>query len=292
VNIKEILNRTDEFLSERGIESSRLDAEVLLADLLDIERINLYVKFDYPLKSSELEEYRERITKRAKRIPVAYIIGRKEFMSLEFDVNEDVLIPRPETENLVEEIISYCRDNELQNAQIIDIGTGSGAVAVSLAHYLPDAKVVGVDISKEAVKTARKNAEKFELEERLSIVNSDLLEGFIKRDITGIDIIVSNPPYISDSEMEELPPEVKKEPETALKAGREGLDFYKKLIPQSSQVLKDGGKIFLEIGSSQAESVKELFSDKWKDIEVIKDYADHDRIITAVYRENYEGEQQ
>ncbi len=292
MNIKEILNRTDKFLSDRGIESSRLDAEVLLADLLDIERINLYVKFDYPLKSSELEEYRKRIKKRAKRIPTAYIIGRKEFMSLEFDVNKDVLIPRPETENLVEEIISYCRDNELQDAQIIDIGTGSGAVAVSLAHYLPEAKVVGVDISKSAVKTARKNAKKFELEERLSIVHSNLLEGFIKRDIRGIDIVVSNPPYISDAEMEELPPEVKKEPETALRAGREGLDFYKKLIPQSSKVLRDGGKIFLEIGSSQAEAVKELFADNWDNLKIIKDYADHDRIVTAVYRENHEGEQQ
>ncbi len=292
MNIKEILNRTDEFLSERGIESSRLDAEVLLADLLDIERINLYVKFDYPLKSSELEEYRERITKRAQRIPAAYIIGRKEFMSLEFDITEDVLIPRPETENMVEEIISYCRDNELQDAHIIDIGTGSGAVAVSLAHYLPETKVVGVDISKNAVKIARKNAEKFELEERLSIVNSDLLQGFIKRDISGIDIIVSNPPYISDSEMEELPPEVKKEPERALRAGKEGLDFYKKLIPQAAQVLKDGGKIFLEIGSSQAEAVQALFAGNWQDIKVIKDYADHDRIVTAVYRENHEGVQQ
>lgn len=284
MNIKEILNRTDEFLSERGIESPRLDAEVLLADLLDIERINLYVKFDYPLKSSELKEYRKRIKKRAKRIPVAYIIGRKEFMSLEFDISESVLIPRPETENLVEEVISYCRENELKDAQIIDIGTGSGAVAVSLAHYLKDAKVVGVDISAEAVKIARNNAEKFELEERLSIVQSNLLEGFIKRDIKGIDIIVSNPPYISDAEMEELPPEVKKEPETALKAGREGLDFYKKLIPQAGEVLKDGGKIFLEIGSSQAEAVKEIFVDNWQDLKVIKDYADRDRIITAVYK--------
>lgn len=291
MNIKEILNKTDKFLAERGIESSRLDAEVLLADLLDIERINLYVKFDYPLKNSELKAYRKRIKKRAQRIPVAYITGSKEFMSLEFDVNENVLIPRPETENLVEEIISCCRENELEEAQIIDVGTGSGAVAVSLAHYLPEAKVVGVDISPEAVKTARKNAEKFDLNERLSIVRSNLLQGFIKREISGIDIIVSNPPYITDAEMEELPPEVKKEPKTALKAGREGLDFYKKLIPQSAQVLKDGGKIFLEIGSSQAEAVKEIFSEDWQDIKVIKDYADHDRIITAVYRKNNRGAQ-
>jgi len=283
VNIKELLNRTDKFLSERGIESSRLDAEVLLADLLDMERINLYVKYDYPLRNSELKAYRERIKKRAKRIPAAYIIGKKEFMSLEFEINSSVLIPRPETENLVEEVINYCRENDLEDAQIIDVGTGSGAAAVSLAHYLPDAKIVGADISEAAVKTARKNAEKFDLCERLSMVKSDLLEGFISRDISGIDIIISNPPYISTEEMEELPPEVKNEPRSALEAGKKGLYYYKKLIPQSEKLLKDGGRIFLEIGSSQAADVKNIFSEKWSQIEVIKDYAELDRIISAEF---------
>ena len=283
MNIKELLNRTDKFLSERGIESSRLDAEVLLADLLDMERINLYVKYDYPLRNSELKAYRERIKKRAKRIPAAYIIGKKEFMSLEFEINSSVLIPRPETENLVEEVINYCRENDLEDAQIIDVGTGSGAAAVSLAHYLPDAKIVGADISEAAVKTARKNAEKFDLCERLSMVKSDLLEGFISRDISGIDIIISNPPYISTEEMEELPPEVKNEPRSALEAGKKGLYYYKKLIPQSEKLLKDGGRIFLEIGSSQAADVKNIFSEKWSQIEVIKDYAELDRIISAEF---------
>ena len=282
MNIKELLNRSDQFLAERGIESSRLDAEVLMADLLDMERINLYVKYDYPLKSTEINRYRERIKKRAQRIPVAYITEKKEFMSLEFTIKDGVLIPRPDTENLVEAVIEYCRNKELENPQIIDVGTGSGAIAVSLAHYLKEAKVVGVDLSAQALKVARENMEKHELSERMSILKSDLLAEFIKREIKGIDIIVSNPPYISEAEMEELPPEVKKEPETALKAGKDGLDYYRRLIPEAEQVLKEGGSLFLEIGYQQAETVSKLFGDGWKNVKVKKDYSENDRIVSAV----------
>ncbi|RAK09829.1 release factor glutamine methyltransferase [Halanaerobium saccharolyticum] len=283
MNIKELLKRSDQFLADRGIESSRLDAEVLMADLLDMERINLYVKYDYPLKSSEVDRYREMIKKRAQRIPVAYITEKKEFMSLEFKIKEGVLIPRPDTENLVETVIEYCRQNELQSPQIIDVGTGSGAIAVSLAHYLSEAKVVGVDLSPQALKIARSNMEKHELSERMSILKSDLLAEFIKREIKEIDIIVSNPPYISKTEMEELPPEVKKEPKTALEAGEDGLDYYRRLIPEAEKVLKNGGKIFLEIGYQQSEAVSKLFAENWSQLEVKKDYAENDRIVSAVF---------
>jgi len=290
MNIKELLNRSDQFLAERGIESSRLDAEVLMADLLDMERINLYVKYDYPLKSTEINSYREMIKKRAQHIPVAYITEKKEFMSLEFTVREGVLIPRPDTENLVEAVIEYCRNKGLEKPQIIDVGTGSGAIAVSLAHYLEDAKVVGVDLSAQALKVARENMEKHELSERMSILKSDLLAEFIKREIKGIDIIVSNPPYISEAEMEELSSEVKKEPETALKAGEDGLDYYRRLIPEAEKVLKEGGSLFLEIGYRQAEAVSELFGDSWKDVEVKKDYSENDRIVSAVLKKQPENE--
>jgi len=290
MNIKELLNRSDQFLAERGIESSRLDAEVLMADLLDMERINLYVKYDYPLKSTEINSYREMIKKRAQHIPVAYITEKKEFMSLEFTVREGILIPRPDTENLVEAVIEYCRNKELDKPQIIDVGTGSGAIAVSLAHYLEDSKVVGVDLSAQALKVARENMEKHELSERMSILKSDLLAEFIKREIKGIDIIVSNPPYISEAEMEELSSEVKKEPETALKAGKDGLDYYRRLIPEAEKVLKEGGSLFLEIGYRQAEAVSELFGDRWKDVEVKKDYSENDRIVSAVLKKQPENE--
>jgi release factor glutamine methyltransferase len=261
-----------------------------MADLLDMERINLYVKYDYPLKSTEINSYREMIKKRAQHIPVAYITEKKEFMSLEFTVREGVLIPRPDTENLVEAVIEYCRNKELDKPQIIDVGTGSGAIAVSLAHYLEDSKVVGVDLSAQALKVARENMEKHKLSERMSILKSDLLAEFIKREIKGIDIIVSNPPYISEAEMEELSPEVKKEPETALKAGKDGLDYYRRLIPEAEKVLKEGGSLFLEIGYRQAEAVSELFGDRWKDVEVKKDYSENDRIVSAVLKKLSENE--
>lgn len=284
MNIKELLNRSDQFLAEKGIESSRLDAEVLMADLLDMERINLYVKYDYPLKNAEINKYRKMIKQRAQRIPVAYIIEKKEFMSLDFKIKEGVLIPRPETENLVETVINYCRDNEIKNPQIIDVGTGSGAIAVSLAYYLSEAKVVGVDLSAKALKVARSNMEKHELSERMSILKSDLLSEFIKREIKGIDIIVSNPPYISKTEMEELPPEVKKEPKKALAAGEDGLDYYRRLIPEAEKVLKNGGKLFLEIGYQQAEAVENIFGENWTQVELQKDYSDNDRIISALFQ--------
>lgn len=284
MDIKELLKRSDDFLAARGIENSRFEAEVLLADLLEMERINLYVKFDYPLKSSEINEYRSRIKKRAQRLPTAYILGKKEFMSLELKVKEGVLIPRPETENLVEKIIDYCQKEELERPRIIDVGTGSGAIAVSLAYYLESARVVGVDISPAALQTASENVEEHGLSERMSILKSDLLTEFIKREINDLDLIVSNPPYISAAEMEELPPEVKKEPELALKAGSEGLDYYQKLIPQAEKVLKEGGKIFLEIGFQQAEAVRKIFTESWSEPVVEKDYADHDRIVSAVYQ--------
>jgi len=284
MNIKELLKRSDQFLAERGIESSRLDVEVLMADLLNMERINLYVKYDYPLKSNEIDTYREMVKKRAQRVPVAYITKKKEFMSLEFKIEEGVLIPRPETENLVETVIEYCRQNELQSPQIIDVGTGSGAIAVSLAHYIDDAKVVGVDLSAAALKVARQNMKKHELSKRMSILKSDLLVEFIKREMKGIDIIVSNPPYISKAEMEELPPEVKKEPKTALEAGEDGLDYYQRLIPEAEKVLKKGAKIFLEIGYQQAEAVTNFFGENWSQVEVEKDYSENDRIVSAVFR--------
>lgn len=284
MNIKELLKRSDQFLAAQGIKSSRLDAEVLMADLLDMERINLYVKYDYPLKSREVDRYREMIKKRAQRIPVAYIIGKKEFMSLEFKVEPGVLIPRPDTENLVETVIDYCRKQKLQSPQIIDLCTGSGAIAVSLAHYLKEAKVVGTDISAKALKIASHNVEKHDLKDRMSILKSDLLEEFIKREIKGIDILVSNPPYIAQSEMETLAPEVKKEPKKALVAGEDGLDFYRRLIPEAEKVLKAGAKLFLEIGYQQAESVKKLFGPNWSEIEVKKDYSENDRIISALFK--------
>lgn len=282
MNIKEVLVNTEEYFKKNNIDNPRLDAEVLLAELLDMERIKLYVNFDYPLKDEEIAKYREMIKKRAQHIPVAYITGHKEFMSLDFYVNKDVLLPRPETEILVEYLIDHFKEKEMDRINIVEVGTGSGAIMVSLGHYLDNTRILGVEIDKDALEVTKKNIAKFSLSDRLKVTKGDLLKPLIKRGISNVDLLVSNPPYISEEEMHTLPPEVQKEPQKALYGGRKGLEIYKKLIPQSLEVLKTNGMIALEIGYKQAEDVKKLlFHNNFKDIEVRQDYADKDRFIIA-----------
>jgi release factor glutamine methyltransferase len=278
--IKELLRKTEKFFKKYKIPQPRLDAEVLLADLLDMERIKLYVNFDYPLKKDELIEYRKRVTKRAKREPIAYIIGHKEFMSLDFTVEEGVLVPRPETELLVEEIIGYCEEQSLKQPNIVEVGTGTGVIMVSLAHYIEEARILGIDTSSKAVELTKKNIKKHDLQKRLRVLEGDLLEPLLKMDKKNVDIVVSNPPYISKDEMKKLPPEVKKEPELALAGGEEGLEIYHKLIPQAKKVLRPGGLLSLEIGYDQGEKIRaSLKENGWKDPKIIQDYSNNDRIV-------------
>ena len=285
MNIKQVLADTEKFFAGHNIENPRLDAEVLLADLLNMERINLYVNFDYPLSENELVRYRKRIIKRAKHYPVAYITGTKEFMSLVFSINENVLIPRPETELLVEEVISYCENKGIKGPNIVDVGTGSGAIMVSLGYYLSQAKIIGIDIKDETLTVAQGNIKKHELVDRLKVIKGDLLTPLIKMDKNNVDIVVSNPPYISSEEMKELPAEVKKEPVIALAGGKSGLKIYNDLIPQSKKVLVPGGLLILEIAYNQAGAICEILKD-WDNVSVKKDYAGHDRIVIAEKPEN------
>ena len=282
MNIKKILSLTEDYFKKHNIESPRLDAEVLLADLLDMERVKLYVNFDYPLSEEELNEYRERIRKRAENLPVSYITGNTEFMSLDFIINEDVLVPRPETEILVEYIIDYCKEKELGEPNIVDVGTGSGVIMVSLGHYIEGAKVVGIDISSAALKVAENNIDKYELDERLKVLQGDLLTPFVKRGKNNIDIVVSNPPYICSDKFDSLPSDVRREPLIALDGGKGGLKFYRKLIPQVEKVLKPGGLLVLEIGCEQATDVKNMLGEDWAQVEIEQDYSEHNRMICAV----------
>ncbi|MCF8008519.1 MAG: peptide chain release factor N(5)-glutamine methyltransferase [Halanaerobiales bacterium] len=285
MNIKEVLINTEQFLKKNNIENPRLDAEVLLAELLDMERIRLYVNFDYPLSETEINQYRKMIKKRAKNIPVAYILKKKEFMSLDFYVDQNVLLPRPETEILVEYLIDTFSQKELEKINIVEVGTGSGAIMVSLGYYLKNARILGVEIDKAAVEVTRKNINRYSLKERLKVTKGNLLNPLIERGIDGVDLLVSNPPYIGNDELKDLPEDVKKEPIKALDGGKEGLDIYKKLIPQGYKVLKNGGIFALEIGYRQADQVTNILKDNgFLNIEVKKDYADKDRFIIS-YKE-------
>ncbi|MEJ6951147.1 peptide chain release factor N(5)-glutamine methyltransferase [Natronospora cellulosivora (SeqCode)] len=281
MNIKEILTSTEEYLKKHGVNNPRLEAEVLLSHVMELERIQLYVHFDKPLKKGELDQYRDLVHKRAQKVPIAYLLEKKEFMSLEFFVNEDVLIPRPETEELVESLIKYCEKKSLNDPNIVDVCTGSGAIAVSLAYYLTDARILAIDISAEALEVSKKNIEKFQLSQRVKAARGDLLSPLIKLEKKNVDIVVSNPPYIDKEGMAILSEEVKKEPAIALSGGNDGLDYYRKLIPQAKSVLKIEGLLAMEIGYNQGESIKKLFDEDWKNIRVEKDLSGHDRMVFA-----------
>ena len=281
MNIRELLDTTVEYFKKYGLKDPRLDAEVLLAHVLKKERIQLYVDFDQPLNEQELGQYRQLVYLRSRHHPVAYLLGKKEFMSLELTVNEEVLIPRPETEELVENIIEYCKGRNLSGPNIVDVGTGSGAIAVSLAYYIEGAKILAIDISPGALKVARENIARYELGERVKVMEGDLLTPLIWLNKDNVDIVVSNPPYIDQAGMAQLSREVKMEPELALHGGVDGLDYYCRLIPQALRVLKDDGLLALEIGYDQAAAVRELFDSGWSKVEVKKDYSGHDRMVFA-----------
>jgi release factor glutamine methyltransferase len=249
--VLKVLQWTTGYFGERGIEGGRLDAELLLGDTLGLDRVGLYLNYDRPLSAGELETFRGAVGRRAKREPLAYIRGRAEFWSLPLAVSPAVLIPRPDTEVLVEEalkrIASPCR--------ILDVGTGSGAIAIALAHELPGAQVEGVDISREALAVARQNAERNAVAERVTLRENDL------RQLQGVDfdLVVSNPPYIPTADLGGLMPEVKQyEPLLALDGGSDGLSSYRLLSAQARTLLKPAGWLLLEVGIGQAAAVADL----------------------------------
>ena len=248
--ILKVLQWTAEFFSRKGIEQARANAEVLLAHVLGLERVQLYIHFDKPLNEPELAAFREAIRRRAAREPSQYITKRQEFWSLEFEVTPAVLIPRPETEVLVESALEAL---EGAPSLVLDIGTGSGAVAVVLVHEHPRVRAVAADICPRAVEVAKRNAERHGTLDRMQFVVSDLFSAF--RDSEPLfDLVVSNPPYIAESDFQLLPPEIARhEPSRALRGGGvEGLDVIRRIIGEAPAYLKPGGWMMLEIGIRQA----------------------------------------
>ena len=273
--IGSLLQWTQQYFAGKGIDSPRLDAEILLAHVLQKERIYLYAHYDEPMMANELAAYRELVKKRATRFSVAHILGTKSFMGLDFSVSTDVLIPRPETEVLVEQVLAYVGKKAVS---VLDIGTGSGAILLSLLHYLPEAQGCGVDMSSKALAIARTNGEKLGLSERVQWLESDLF-GALPAD--RYDWIVSNPPYLTKAEMEQLQPEVEHDPKLALFGGPDGLDFYRRIAQKAWQYLTAEGHCAVEIGAGQASAVQHIFEETgaYSTDKVVKDYGDIERVL-------------
>lgn len=279
--IGSILSWTQGYFTEKGIETPRLDAEVLLSHVLKKERIYLYVHFDEPLEKAELDAFREAVAKRARRMPAAYITGKREFMGLDFAVAPYVLIPRPDTEILVEaalERLAKMAANGSHPLRFADIGTGTGAIALSVLKYAaPDVEAAAVDISEAALAVARGNAEALELAARVRFYEGDLLAPL---EDTGFDAILSNPPYIPDADIESLAPEVQGyEPHLALKGGADGMDFYVRLLRDAPRVLRTGGFLAVEAGLGQAQKIRALAKEPWGEVEILTDLAGIERVV-------------
>ncbi|SDZ98311.1 [protein release factor]-glutamine N5-methyltransferase [Desulfuromusa kysingii] len=261
------------YFTEKGIDSPRLDAELLLAHTLQLDRVGLYLNYDRPLLAAELDKIRPLVKRRGQREPLQYLLGTTEFWSLEFVVTPAVLIPRADTEILVEEALNHTGPE----GQLLDVGTGSGAIVISLASERPTWQMTGLDISSPALAVAQKNVARHQLEKRIELLQGDLAELPQRQ----YDLIVSNPPYISRQEWDELMPEVRCfEPQLALLADNDGLECYQQLVTQAQTRLNAHGWLLVEIGYQQAEAVKSLFlAAGFKDVFVRKDYSGQPRVV-------------
>jgi release factor glutamine methyltransferase len=278
--VHDILNDSAKALEAADIPSARLDAEVLLAFCLDCDRLDFLKNPEMALDKTQMAVFQKLIDRRLRWEPVAYMTGRKDFWTFTLEVNKNVLIPRPDTEVIVEEILNIAKKSETARIKILDIGTGSGAIAIALACEIPHALVTATDISQAALVVARRNAESLGLQNQIDFRPGDLWEP-----VEGVfDIIASNPPYIGAQEYEELPEGVRSfEPREALFAGESGFEFYEKLIYQASDYLEKKGWLLLEIGARQEKEVRRIMEAAgfYDNIEMRRDYAGLPRVIKA-----------
>jgi release factor glutamine methyltransferase len=278
--IHKIINDSVHAFEAAGIPSARLDAEVLLSFVLGCDRLEFLKNPEMIITEAQLSSYRNLVARRVRWEPVAYITGCKEFWTFTLEVNKDVLIPRPDTEIIVEEALEICRKIDSSEINILDIGTGSSAIALALATEISNARIVATDISAAALALAKKNARALKLDNKI-----DFRQGNLFEPVEGIfDIIVCNPPYISAQDYEELPAGVKDyEPAIALLAGKKGTEFYEKLIYQAVEFLQKNGWLLMEIGAKQENEVREIIEESgfYDSTEMRKDYAGLPRVIRA-----------
>ena len=272
-----LVQLTKQYFQERGIENPRLDAEVLLCHVMNLERIDLYVRFDQPLEEQELSSYRDLVRRRSSGEPIAYLLGEKEFMGHTFKVSPAVLIPRPDTEILVEAAVN--RLAEYPEPRFLDIGVGSGAILLSVLKAIPYAKGIGVDLSPDALLIAKENATTLGVNHRAGFLLGDTLAPIGDRKVQGI---LSNPPYIPTGDMRTLQKEVKLEPKLALDGGLDGLNIYRKLLLDGKNYLLPGGFLMMEMGIHQAEPITKIALEMgWIELEPPrKDYGGIERVVT------------
>jgi len=282
--IQKLLNWMSQHFTDKGLESPRLNAELLLSHVLGLQRIELYTQFDKPVAKSELDKLHELVKRSGEGEPIAYLTGRCEFYSHEFEVNRDCLIPRPETELLVERAVEFLR-NRPGRRLVCDLCTGCGCIAIAIAKSRPDTRLIATDISETALSVAAKNVEKYKLGQRIKLLCGDLFEPLIPQlDIEKFDLLVCNPPYVSKAEYEKLDKGIKNfEPREALYAGIDGLDVYRRICEKAKDFLKKDAALMLEVGYNQAQAVKHLLEDTgvFADIKIEKDYQNNDRIVIA-----------
>ena len=279
MTVLEVLQASTEYFRKRNVETPRLNAEHLLAHALGRKRIELYLEFDRPLTEPELAPLRELVRRRGEGEPLQHLLGTVEFCGLVFACDQRAMVPRPETEELVELLMAECR-LRAPDLKILDVGTGSGVIALSMAAQLPQATITGVDISEDALGLARENAVRLGLSDRVDFRRGDLLDHFDER----FDLIVANLPYIAMTERSSLSREVLRDPEVALFGGEKGDQVIQELILQAPERLSPGGLLGLEIGASQADAVIGVLTQKkYKDIQAKTDYSGTPRFVFARY---------
>jgi release factor glutamine methyltransferase len=281
VTVLEVIQRSSEFLAKKGVESPRLQIELLLAHLLGLPRMKLYLNFERVLTPAEMDNLRELVKRRGQREPLQHIIGSTSFCGLELAVNRHALIPRPETELLAERGWQYLSTLNSQPATALDFGTGSGCLAITLVVKCPTAQLFAIDISSEALELARQNAARHSVEGRMQFFVGDGVAALPNG--ARFDLIVANPPYIPSATIDTLAPEVREhDPRLALDGGADGFDFYRRLAKEASAFLQPDGRIMLEMGDGQSDAVSEIFQQqKWVVEAVQEDYSRQPRILVA-----------
>jgi len=270
-----------------GIINPERETEILLSYFLKTNRSEIYLNSDRVLKNKEKRQLEKMIQQRIKKVPLQYITKHQEFMGMDFLVEKGVLIPRPETEILIEKVIEKIKNKKSSShLKIADLGTGTGIIAISIAKFIKDITIYATDISKKSLQLAFKNAQKHSCEDKIIFLQGDLFGPFLgKIEKNSLDVITSNPPYVNLDDFKSLPPEIKdNEPEIALYGGVDGIDYYRKIIEESPKFLKRDGFIALEVGAGQAKIIKELIlkeNNYRKNVEIYKDYSGIERVVIA-----------